>query len=1308
MVKFQVKKSSAMKVKDIITGYQHKTTTRTFQKRMKDYNAKPFQHFEKNEKSLRKSIQNLSMEVGVKWVGRKFGKVAEDIMDAKYKGIQKKDVIVSRKLILSEESAKNISAIKNPITYQEYQKIKVPISITDKDLGLLMFAQSASRTNYASTGLNGSRYDLRFISGAIYDHDPNARLHRSVLFGRKFRSQMIENMNSIEIPQRDGYCVYDYVCAKIMSVYKRSNKVKIQEQLQKISGKPIEEGLSVDNIKQLQKLYPRISMYCFNPLNKMFFRSKATRDSEKVVIMVFKINHNHLYPIENEEVFNVIRRGKNNELLNEMKFKVKITKSNYQYIKAVDNYVEKASEKSAISKALDGDCEDDDDDDEDYIEEEHAPIDIRTGEELCKGLDEEKDVYVFDDCELFMRCLEYIMTTTGFVVDRINFNNVGHIVGFLHPTTDKAFIIDANIEERQQVCKFLNKHFETNEFNFKNQTYASLSKRIFKYLTGTIPMNHYNVPMREFMDNNFCRPLSYSISLKEETDKFSAVDIAKCYSSVMCDNDTDYPIYSIYDVPIKGYKYTHCGEYYVKNCHISQIQGSARPFLLPSAVYGANLINKLIDRKYISEDDIIYTFRPSYIVRRDIYKDFIEFCYKNFDKSVAKSLVNSYTGTLNTIYNKQYNGAIVSDTYMAMAMINEYDDVEAFPLLNSDENDLFIVKQETKNRRISDLSSIYRHIISGGIWKLIELIENVLKSNPTASLISVKTDCAVFENAEKFPEFEKHELGLGEYRKEDIPDVYKFVDEYVNEIDSIDLSAGVKGTGVLFCGGGGCGKTWKLKEIFDLIVGNKVVLTKQNSVVSLLISRGFENVMTLDTLIREENGLKHNSEMIAKYDAVFVDEYTMTNNFHMYCFYYALQINPNLKYFFAGDEKQIPNIEDECEVRINYIDNLIAMSMFGSVERLEYIKESARYDEEHHEYLDYFVKNSKLAYPIGKKNDCRLNICYTNKMRREITKRECDKAGGVKITFIYQGKREKYNVSEGMPLMSSMTLKDMKISKNEMFAMGKISTDFEIVRHNGEKFVVCEKLFVKAFIPAFCITSNKIQGGKIEEPYAIHEAERMSKNKMYVALSRATLHDNVNIVSKSCYGKKYFEEPQRDMVRLVDFKGKFDKGKIYKISIEGGLRYIGSTTGTLEKRLEQHFANAGSAVFPYAKKKNKIELLSNYPCSSLRQLEAFEKINIMKYVEKYGEKCLNKKLRGEEIEKIEKKDAKEVFKLKKNVPILQKTIKKNGTPKTVFYYQFRVNGKVVKKEAHYTEENKDEKYDSLMEKLQEDIKKYFG
>jgi hypothetical protein len=63
----------------------------------------------------------------------------------------------------------------------------------------------------------------------------------------------------------------------------------------------------------------------------------------------------------------------------------------------------------------------------------------------------------------------------------------------------------------------------------------------------------------------------------------------------------------------------------------------------------------------------------------------------------------------------------------------------------------------------------------------------------------------------------------------------------------------------------------------------------------------------------------------------------------------------------------------------------------------------------------------------------------------------------------------------------------------------------------------------------FCITTHKSQGIDLKEKYCIHEFTRFDKRLMYVAISRATEYNNINIVMDNNEVIEHYKEKYQHM-----------------------------------------------------------------------------------------------------------------------------------------------------------------------------------
>lgn len=270
---------------------------------------------------------------------------------------------------------------------------------------------------------------------------------------------------------------------------------------------------------------------------------------------------------------------------------------------------------------------------------------------------------------------------------------------------------------------------------------------------------------------------------------------------------------------------------------------------------------------------------------------------------------------------------------------------------------------------------------------------------------------------------------------------------------------------------------------------------------------------------------------------------------------------------------------------------------------MKYIEGTARYDINTRNMLGNFLtfKNIKHKFePIGQYYK---NICWLNETRRQVTKDCCDRfvkdKQSTEINFKYKSQTEKYKVCAEMPVICTQNMKP----KN-MFNM----MEFVIDEIRDEKFIINEEEFDKnefrsSFLPNFCNTVYKYQGGKIDK-HNIWDIHRMDVKEMYTCLSRTTKLEYIHLDNKKkC--RRYREREQADMVIINSyFNDDYQNSKIYQITFEKNDKiYVGCTTRLLEERLEEHYMNKKSAIYKYREDNPQIELMTSCPCKDKKTLE---------------------------------------------------------------------------------------------------------
>ena len=103
----------------------------------------------------------------------------------------------------------------------------------------------------------------------------------------------------------------------------------------------------------------------------------------------------------------------------------------------------------------------------------------------------------------------------------------------------------------------------------------------------------------------------------------------------------------------------------------------------------------------------------------------------------------------------------------------------------------------------------------------------------------------------------------------------------------------------------------------------------------------------------------------------------------------------------------------------------------------------------------------------------------------------------------------------GTPIIARKSCKEKDISNNETFTIKEIRKTKEIiiVADEERQLEITYKEFPFLFNVAYCITCHKSQGSTFDHPYTIHEFDKFDSRMKYVALSRSTKVENINIWS---------------------------------------------------------------------------------------------------------------------------------------------------------------------------------------------------
>lgn len=165
-----------------------------------------------------------------------------------------------------------------------------------------------------------------------------------------------------------------------------------------------------------------------------------------------------------------------------------------------------------------------------------------------------------------------------------------------------------------------------------------------------------------------------------------------------------------------------------------------------------------------------------------------------------------------------------------------------------------------------------------------------------------------------------------------------------------------------------------------------------------------------------------------------------------------------------------------------------------------------------------------------------------------------------------------------MHYLATTNLAKRDIFNMMQFELTKIDHDAEgnLLFMFGDK-IFEHSVFAESFIPAFCVTVYKYQGGTINKPYNIFDVHKMDKKQLYTSLSRTTNLEYIQLSNKKL--KYKYENPPFMNMESIDsyFHDDYHNGQIYEITFQHKDKiYVGGSLRKLQSRLQEHTTDTKS------------------------------------------------------------------------------------------------------------------------------------
>ena len=109
------------------------------------------------------------------------------------------------------------------------------------------------------------------------------------------------------------------------------------------------------------------------------------------------------------------------------------------------------------------------------------------------------------------------------------------------------YVLKNEYDILKEICNKLYDKYKTNDFVWSNQSYTSLATSLYKQMCGYLPKSQCDTKTAQVLDD-FCPRALQWCSRSEQPDNLVSLDISECYPSILIDNKTPIPVYTIHNV----------------------------------------------------------------------------------------------------------------------------------------------------------------------------------------------------------------------------------------------------------------------------------------------------------------------------------------------------------------------------------------------------------------------------------------------------------------------------------------------------------------------------------------------------------------------------------------------------------------------------------------------------------------------------------------------------------------------------------------------------------------------------------------
>ena len=268
---------------------------------------------------------------------------------------------------------------------------------------------------------------------------------------------------------------------------------------------------------------------------------------------------------------------------------------------------------------------------------------------------------------------------------------------------------------------------------------------LFTQQCGYIPESSYNVHTRQMLDEYYPRALQWCTT-NDMPDDVVSIDISKCYPNILLNNNHEIPIYTIHDV-IEPFNcktdLRKCGEFYIDETILFNY---GNPIKIEAGFYSSNLISYLVEELNMPTSQIKYKIITKKALKPDTFSEFMKFIFNELPEGEAKKIANSFIGQLGMKYNKTNQG-FTCTSYDTACCCWTSAMAEGKNVTVEEFNGIYLVREQTIERKFADHTSINRFVVSEAILKCLQLINACYGKNSV--LYGYNTDGIFISNPKK-------------------------------------------------------------------------------------------------------------------------------------------------------------------------------------------------------------------------------------------------------------------------------------------------------------------------------------------------------------------------------------------------------------------------------------------------------------------------------------------------------------------------------------------------------------------------------